>query len=192
MGPVLFFFHVPVPHEKAPPAFSTRVYLAHWTTKCIYVFFLITTSGTSVGWSVGRSIGRPLARFGKSKRLGDSGRKVGSQLPRRARARSGHAVTGGATPSPARNALGTAMESTVSFSVCEALSVGRRWSRKPGYHYAVPSRAARRPIGARRRAGGARGGGARGGPPTRPRARAGAARLPPLPKGAEKKARGGF
>jgi len=56
------------------------------------------------------------------------------------------------------------MESTVSFSICEALC-GPPLVSQPEYHYAVPLRAARRPIDARRRAGGARRwpGGARGG-----------------------------
>jgi len=70
----------------------------------------------------------------------------------------------GGTPSPARNALGTVMESTVSFSVCEALSVGRRWFRSPdittpspyGLHdsqsggAATPAGRAIHPVGSRR------------------------------------------
>lgn len=57
------------------------------------------------------------------------------------------------------------MESTVSFSICEALC-GPPLVSLPGYHYAIPLRAARRPIDARRRSGrgeGGRGEGASGG-----------------------------
>lgn len=51
------------------------------------------------------------------------------------------------------------MESTVSSSVCEALC-GPPLVPQPGYYYAIPLRAARRPIDARRRT--ERGGGRSG------------------------------